>query len=344
MSVMSVRPRPTLAKNLFFFAALGFLVGCGREEASAPTDDADALVPLVLQTDWLPQAEHGGFYQALAQGFYAEAGLAVEIRPGGPNSMSIQQVLTGRAHFAMNRADTLLQAAERGMPLTFVMATLRHDGQGVMVHADSPVQTLADLGDRRVKAVPGLAWVAWLEAQYDIEIGIVPHDFGMERFLADPTLAQQCLMTNEPFFVAQHGVEVRVLPLTASGFDPPHGIYANRQWLAQHPETARAFVAASIRGWQDFILGDPAPAFALIQAENAQMTPEFLAWSRQQLIDRHLITGRDAPDGSKIGHFTRAQWQALAEQLTSLGVLEAVPEIEAVADPRYLSREAGSEE
>ena len=56
--------------------------GCARQQAAV--SPATGLRKVVLQSDWFPQAEHGGFYQALAKGFYREAGLDVEILPGGP--------------------------------------------------------------------------------------------------------------------------------------------------------------------------------------------------------------------------------------------------------------------
>ena len=320
-------------------ALLWGIAGCRPGAApEAASRGADAPQAIILQTDWFPQAEHGGFYQALARGFYAEVGLAVTIRPGGPNAMTMHQVIQGRAQFALNRADTLLRARAEGMPLKFVMATLRHDAQGILVHADSPVQTLADLDGRRVKAIPGLAWIDMLEARYQIEVDVVVHDFGLERFLVDPTLAQQCLMTNEPFFVAEAGVEARVLPLSAAGFDPPHGVYGRSDWIADNPETVRAFLAASIRGWQDFLLGDPAPAFALIAAENPRMTLDFLAWSHAQLRAGRHILGREpeAADGSRVGQFDPAAWQALAEEMRAAGVLEQMPAVGELADPSFL--------
>ncbi|HSH09505.1 MAG TPA: ABC transporter substrate-binding protein, partial [Oceanipulchritudo sp.] len=177
---------------------LPLLPGCGGTKESDP-----ALPRVVLQTDWFPQPEHGGFYQALAKGFYEEAGLDVVILPGGPNAMSTQKVLKGSAHFAMNRADTIYSLACREVPLLMVMATLQHDPQAILLHASNPIQRLEELDGHRVMAVPGLAWIKWLEAKYGIKLDIIPHDFGLERFLNDPGFIQQCLLTNEPFYARQ---------------------------------------------------------------------------------------------------------------------------------------------
>src|SRR3954467_12182061 len=127
--------------------------GCGRKEGPNPLSahaQHGALRKVVLQTDWFPQAEHGGFYQALAKGFYREAGLDVDILPGGPGAGIKLKVAKGDADFGMNRSDDVIMAARQGMPLMIVAATMQHDPQAVMVHAESPVKTLRDLEGRTV--------------------------------------------------------------------------------------------------------------------------------------------------------------------------------------------------
>jgi NitT/TauT family transport system substrate-binding protein len=284
-----------------------------------PDAGTEALTKVVLQTDWFPQPEHGGFYQALAKGYYQEAGLDVEILSGGPNAMTTQQVLRGRAHFAMNRADTIHQLVEKGVEAVMIMATLQHDPQAVMLHASNPIQTLQQLDGQRVMAIPGLMWIRWLEARYGISLTIIPHDFGMERFMADPSFIQQCLVTNEPFFVRQHGIEPKVLPLRDSGFDPYHGIYCLRAYADAEPETVRRFVAASIRGWQDFIANDPRPAFELIAARNPKMTGDFMRFSWQTMKDMELVTGvhKDLPN---VGRLDPLRLDTLVDEMQRLGL------------------------
>src|SRR5215217_323702 len=102
-------------------------VSCGRREATKQAVSSAPAGPrkVVLQTDWFPQAEHGGFYQALARGFYAEAGLDVDIWPGGPGSGIKLKVARGEADFGMNRSDDILLAASRDLPLLIVAAIMQ---------------------------------------------------------------------------------------------------------------------------------------------------------------------------------------------------------------------------
>ncbi len=321
------------ARAIRFILPLALLVaGCGRPEAPEA-----GLVPVVLQTDWFPQPEHGGFYQALAKGYYAEAGLAVTILPGGPNALSTQKVLKGAAHFAMNRADTVYLLAARGLPLLMVMVTLHHDPQALLLHASNPIDSFEQLDGRRVMAVPGLSWIRWIEARYGIHLNIIPHDFGLERFLNDPAFIQQCLLTNEPFYAQLAGVPTKVLPLRASGFDPYHGVYCLVSLAEEQPDLVARFVAASVRGWRDYITGDPSPALALIAARNPKMSPEFMAFSYAALRDQLLVTG-EAPAAAAVGWLDPARMEALAGELHALGLAEGPPPERPWYTTRFLLR------
>ena len=119
------------------FAGL-LAAGCSRPAPAAGPAKA-GLRAVSLQTDWVPQAEHGGFYQALARGFYAEAGLAVEIRPGGRGMIVKLAVAKGDADFGLSRSDDVIVFAGHGLPLVMVAATFQHDPQALMVRAESPV-------------------------------------------------------------------------------------------------------------------------------------------------------------------------------------------------------------
>lgn len=302
-------------------AAIGLVFlfcGCAPEDRSP---EPAGLDPVVLQTDWFPQPEHGGFYQALAMGYYEEEGLDVTILPGGPNAMSTQKVLSGRAHFAMNRADTIYSLATRDVPICLVMATLQHDPQGILLHAANPIGSLAELDGQTVMAIPGLTWIQWVKAKYGINLEVIPHDFGMERFLQDPGFMQQCLLTNEPYYAEQAGFPTKVLRLSESGFDPYHGIYCLQSLIEENPDLVARFVRASIRGWTDFILGDPQPAMALIGERNPRMNTAFMQFSYAALQKHRLVTGPPS-DGSQVGHLEASRLQQLIADMESLGLAD----------------------
>lgn len=318
--------------------------GCARREAS-PTGvaaaDTPALAPLrrvVLQSDWFPQAEHGGYYHALVHGYYAAAGLAVDIWPGGPGAGIKLKVAKGDADFGMNRSDDISVSASRGLPLVMVAAGLQHDPLALMVHASSPVRTFEDLQGRVVVGNVGLAYFSYLENKYGLRIEKRQNTYGLGEFLANPEIIQQCVVTSEPFFAQQHGRSVRTLPLADAGYDSYHVIFCRRELVRSAPETVRAFVAASIRGWRGYLEGDAAAVHAEILKRNPQMSAELLAFSRGELIQRRLVTG-DPAQGERIGRLSRSRIERELATLRELKILEVPVTFEQVATTEFLPAE-----
>ena len=306
--------------------------------ARGPELPPPAVVPsaartrVVLQTDWFPQGEHGGFYQALAAGHYAAAGLEAELWPGGRGAGIRLKVARGDADFGMLRADDVLLAASRGLPLVMVMATLQHEPLALMVHAESPVRVFPDLAGRTVIGNVGMAWIPYLERRFGITFEKRQNTYGLGEFLARPELIQQVMVTNEPYFARAQGREVRWLGLAESGYDPYHVVVAHRSLVRDRPDLVRAFVQASIRGWHEYLSGDPAAADALILQRNPQMSPGLLAHSRRELAAGRFVTG-DPARGERIGRLDPARLAALAGQLRDLGILEAPVDLAAVMSP-----------
>lgn len=328
-----------LRLSLVSVLAVLLTAGCAREEKPAAALKAPALRKVVFQSDWLPQAEHGGFYQALAKGFYRDAGLEVDIRPGGPGVGIKVPVSTGDVDFGMNRSDDVMVVAARGLPLIMVAAILQHDPQALMVHDESPVQTLRDLQGRTLTASVGMTWIPYIQKKYGINFALKPNSYSLAAFFADRETIQQCFVTNEPFYARQRGVRVRLLPLAESGYDVYHTIICRRELTRQSPEMVRAFVAASLHGWQDYLAADPAPAHELILKRNPQMSRELLDFSRGELIQRSLVTGRKERDEA-LGQLSLARLAEQRDVLVSLKVLDVPVDVSSVVSRDFLPPEA----
>jgi NitT/TauT family transport system substrate-binding protein len=311
------------------------MAGCGRQQPTPPPTASSTLRKVVLQTDWFPQAEHGGFYQALAQGFYRDAGLDVDIWPGGPGAGIKLKVAKGEADFGMNRSDDILLAASRDLALVMVAATMQHDPMALMVHADSPVKTFKDLQGRVVIGNVGMAYMPYLERKFSITFEKRQNTYGLGEFLANPDVVQQCVVTSEPFFAEQQGRRVRTLPLADSGYDCYHAIFCRRELIRASPDVVRAFVHATIRGWRDYLEKDPGPAHAVILKRNAQMSAELLQFSRSEMILRGLVTG-DRAKGEDIGQLSTARIAAQLDTLLNLGIMEAPVTVDSVATREFL--------
>jgi NitT/TauT family transport system substrate-binding protein len=316
------RLRPTTA---FLAAALALIAaGCSKPApVAAPAPVTAALPKIRFKTDWYAQAEHGGFYQALARGYYREAGLDVAIVPGGPGVLVPQVMLAGQVDIAMGASDDLAMWGAKGLPFVAVGVYMEHDPQAILVHDESPVRTFADLNHRTIMAVQGVNWIEYLKAHYHIDFNLIPENFGIAQFMADKDFIQQCFVTNEPYYVRKNGGHPRTLLIADSGFDPYRVIYTTRRYLAEHPAEVRAFVAASLRGWDDFLNGDPAPAKALIAKDNENMTNEFMDFSIKAMRDERIVSGK-AEVGERLGLMTRRRMQ---DQVEVLFQLKIIPEL-----------------
>jgi NitT/TauT family transport system substrate-binding protein len=332
-------PRPRLHPPALLAVLAAFAVaGCGERRTDAPAPRPAALAKVILQTDWYAQPEHGGFYQAQAKGYYRDVGLDVEIVQGGPNAIPVQKVALGTAQFAVGRTDELVIAAGRGIPVLAVAALMQRDPQAVMFHRESGIRDFKDLDGRSVMAVPGAAWLTLVQRQYGIRMSVTPLDFGLSRFLADKRLVQQCFITSEPYYVAQQGVEIGTLLLADAGIDPYRIWYTSRDFAARRPEAVRAFTAASIRGWRDYLEGDRTEADRRIGELNRKMTPEFIAFGVEAMRKHRLVHG-DPAKGELLGRIDPARMGAEIERLAAIGVLGRPVQLAEVFDEKFLPEE-----
>ena len=99
-------------------------------------------------TSWYAQAEHGGFYQALATGLYKKQGLDVTLRMGGPQVNGMQLMMAGQADMHMGYDFQVLKGLESGLTPITVATSFQHDLQGLLTHPD--VKSLADLKDKTI--------------------------------------------------------------------------------------------------------------------------------------------------------------------------------------------------
>lgn len=327
--------------TLVFLAALGvaFLSACGPKDSAPAVAGGSALTKVRFQTDWFPQPEHGGYYQALAKGYYAEEGLDVELLPGGPNAQVMSGVATQRAHLGMTNGDDVMVAISRGVPLKMVAAEMQRDAQGILFHREHPLRDIRDLDGKTIMAGAGSVWIQFVQQKYGIKFNLHPLLGDLARFMNDKHFIQQCFVTNEPFFARQRGAEVGALLIAHPGYEPYRVMFTSDEFLARNPEVVRKFVRASVRGWIDYLTGDPTPGNALIQRLRPDLTPEFFAYSILAMKDYQLVLG-DPSRGEKMGQITAGRLKTQLKNLRDLGVIERDLRVEDVATLDFLPAES----
>lgn len=331
-------------RGLFGYSAslvigLLFLCGCGKktETATAP----GALVKIRFQTDWYPQPEHGGYYQALAKGFYAAEGLDVEILPGGPNAQVMTSVAVGRADLGMTNGDDVIVAIARGVPIRMVGAEMQRDPQGILFHREQPLRDLRDLQGRTLMAGAGSTWIEVLRKKVGVEFNLLPLVGDLARFMNNPGFVQQCFVTNEPFFARQRGANVGALLIASDTYEPYRVMFTSREFLTKHPDLVGKFVRASVRGWVDYLTGDPAPANQLVAAKRDDLTAEFMAYSIKAMNDYQLVSG-DPAKGEFAGQLTAARLGKQIKLLQEVGVLDKPVAVGDVATFEFIPKQPGN--
>lgn len=310
-----------LSTLLLLLPVLLALGGCGKPDA-ATAAAANGKIKVRLQTDWFPQPEHGGYYQALAKGFYADEGLDVQILPGGPNVQVMASVATRRFEFGMTNGDDVIVAVGRGVPIKMIAAEMQRDAQGILFHAENPLRELRDLDGKTIMAGAGSIWLQMAQKKLGIRFNVQPLVGDLARFMNDRKFIQQCFVTNEPFFVRQRGAEAGALLIAQKGgYEPYRVVFTSDSYLAENPEVVKKFVRATLRGWTDYLSGDPTPANALLKKLRPDLPDDFFGYSIKAMKDYQLVLG-DPTRGEKMGQLTAARLDHQIGLLTELGFLE----------------------
>jgi len=293
------------------FAALG----------NAP--NAAALDHVILGTDWRAEAEHGGYYQAVASGIYRKYGIEVTLRQGGPQVNHAELLAAGRIDFGIVSNSFLpLNFVKAQVPMVAVAAFFQKDPTVLIAHQGAG-DSLASLKGKPVmlSADSRIGWWLFLKARFGYrDDQIRPYNFNVAPFLANPQAVQQGYLTSEPFLIEQAGVTPKVFLLADSGYASYGSVLETSAKLAaQNPDLVQRFVKASIEGWYGYLYGDPSPGNALIKQDNPEETDDLLAYAIAQMKQHGIVDSGDAARLG-IGAMTDERWRTFFEVMAQQGL------------------------
>ena len=315
------------------------------EVVAAPAH-AQALDKVSFGTNWVAEAEHGGFYQALADGTYRKYGLDVTIVPGGPNVNNRILLPVGKIDFFMS-ANTLqsFDAVEQNIPTVAVAAMFQKDPQVLIAHPDQGVDKFEDL--KRLTlfvSKEGIAsYYQWLKADYGFsEANVKPYTFNPQPFLADKKSAMQGYVTSEPYAIEkQGGFRPKVFLLADQGFDSYSTLIETRRDLVEHkPDLVQRFVDASIIGWYNYIYGDNRPANEAIRKGNPEMTNELLAYSVAKMKEYGIVDSGDSLMLG-IGAMTDARMKSFFTKMVRAGVVKSSIDLSRAYTLQFVNKRVG---
>jgi NitT/TauT family transport system substrate-binding protein len=293
---------------------------------SSSPSPAGALTKVSFGTNWFAEAEHGGFYQALATGLYQQYGLDVTIKMGGPQVNGTQLLMGGAIDFFMGYEADAIQAIQEGIPKVTVAAMFQKDPQILIAHPELNAKDLKDLKGKAifVSSAANVTFWPFLKAKYSFtDDQKRPYNFNPGPFLADKTSIQQGYLTSEPLAIKKAGGFDPVVFLLADyGYTPYSTTIECKQELVQkNPDLVQRFVDASIKGWYSYLEGDPAPGNALIKQANPEMTDDQIQYGIAKLKEYGIALSGDA-ETKGIGAMTDDRWKSFFETMASQGIFK----------------------
>jgi NitT/TauT family transport system substrate-binding protein len=284
-------------------------------------------VKLTMQTNWRAQAEHGGYYQAVATGLYAKQGLEVTLKPGGPQINNPQLLAASAIDFSMG-SDSFngLNFVKNNIPLVVVASIFQKDPRVLIAHPGQGNDSLAALKGKPILIASASRNNYWqfLRAKYGYtDDQIRAYTFNMAPFLADKATIQQGFLTSEPLKAQKAGVKPVVHLLADNGYVSYATTLETRsQLVKERPDVVQRFVNATLEGWYSYLYGDRTAANALIKKDNPEMDDEQLAYSHTKMKEHGIVDSGDALKLG-IGAMTDARWKEFADTMVKAGVYPA---------------------
>jgi NitT/TauT family transport system substrate-binding protein len=293
--------------------------------ASAQANDAK-LDKVSFGTNWVAEAEHGGFFQAVADGTYKKYGLDVTIVPGGPNTNNRMLLIAGKLDFFM-AANTLMSfdAVANHVPVVSVAAMFQKDPQVLLVHPETKATKLEDLKPLTLfVSKEGItSYFQWLKSEYGFsEKNVRPYNFNPQPFIATKQSAMQGYVTSEPYGVEKTaGWKPGIFLLADYGFNTYSTLIETRQDMVEKkPDLVQRFVDASIVGWYNYIYGDNSTGNAMIKKLNPEMTDELLAYSVDKMRQYGIVDSGDTLKNG-IGAMSDERVASFFQKMTRAGVV-----------------------
>lgn len=288
---------------------------------------AAALDKVTFGTNWVAEAEHGGFYQAVADGTYKKYGLDVTIIPGGPSVNNRILLPARKLDFVM--AANIIQAfdtVQQKIPTIAVAAIFQKDPQVLLAHPGQGIETFADLKKLNilVSSEGTATYYPWLKSEHGFrDEQVRPYTFNPQPFLVNKNVAMQGYVTSEPYVVEREGkFKPKIFLLADHGFDTYSTTIETRvELIEKNPGLVQRFVDASIIGWYNYLYGDNKAANELIKQHNPEMTGDLIAYSIDKMKEYGIVDSGDTL-ALGIGAMTEARIKSFHDKMLKAGVIK----------------------
>jgi NitT/TauT family transport system substrate-binding protein len=296
-------------------------------------------------TDWKAEAEHGGYYQAIATGIYKKYGLDVTLRQGGPQVNHAQLLAAGVLDFNIaSNSFGSLNFAQQNIPMVAVAAIFQKDPSVLIAHPDQGNDSFAALKGKPIMISGDTRTGSWLFLKQKFgytDDQIRPYNFSVAPFLANPQAIQQGYLSSEPYTIEKEGVKPIVLLLADAGYASYGSILQCSAKLAsEKPDLVQRFVNASIEGWYSYLNGDPTPGNNLIKKDNPEMSDATIAYGVAKIKEYGVVDSGDAKTMG-IGAMTDARWRDFFDTMVKAGLYPATMDYKKAFTLQFVDKKLG---
>jgi class 3 adenylate cyclase/ABC-type nitrate/sulfonate/bicarbonate transport system substrate-binding protein len=307
-SELATGPKLALLRRLVTAACLVFL---------AP-HSAAALDQVSLQLKWKHQFQFAGYYAALEQGFYRNAGLDVTIREGGPEVDVAETLASGKADFGVCNA-SVLREWSMGRRLVVLAAIFQRSAAVILVPRRADISSVSDLRGHTLMDMPGSDEIAAMLTREGVDyagLSRVAHEGNPRDLLADRADAMVAYSTNEPFVLEQLGAAFRTFSPEAYGIDfYGDNLCTSAAEVEAHPDRVAAFRTASLKGWAYALAHKEAVVDLILKRYSAKKSREALLFEAERT---EILVGRGP---GRVGEQDPARWQSIAATYHKLWLL-----------------------
>lgn len=328
-------------------AALGLVGGSVLVPVIGGRVSAQTLDKVSYQTNWRAQAEHGGFYYAVANGIYKKYGIDADIRMGGPQQNPSQLLLGGRVDMIMSNSFEAIRYVEQSLPFKCIASIFQKDPQVIICHPGQGNDSFAALKGKPilVGGAGRTSYWPFLKAKFGYsDEQIRPYTFNMAPFLADKSLCQQGFLSSEPFAIQKEGGVTPLVHLIAdAGFANYNTtINISEKMVAEKKDLVQRFVTASLEGWAAYMKNGPenAAANALIKKDNPDMTDDKIAYAIKVMTEKGIVMSGDALKLG-VGAMTDERWARFYDDMTKAGVFPAGIDVKKAYSLDFINKGVG---
>lgn len=295
-----------------------------EEEGAQADPEQEAGIPITHITSWYAQPEQGGQFAALMQGFYEEEGLDVTIQPGGPGVNPVQLLAAGEAQFGMGQSDVVINARDAGIPVVAVAGIFQKSPIGLIYHEGQEISGFSDLNGRTIYVPATSIYWSMIVEKYGLDQAqVMQYEDALVGFRSDETAVTHGYVTNAPNLLASQGVKTDYLLVHDSGYQPyATTIYTTEKMIEEQPEVVRAFVEATVRGWE-YYLENYEEVNPYILTYNPDMVAEEMNYTAE--VSKQLIVTDEAVEHG-IGYMVAERWEVMRDLLHETEVITKLEE------------------